>query len=226
MLKNILFSHSPIPQHLTPPLFFTPFPPQNRLPSRSEAFSALFYAFCLLFIEYLKLILMQVTAKYINFAVCRYINNNDMDIFDTITADIKKAMLAKDKVRLEALRGIKKEFIEAKTAKGSDGTLTNETATKVLVKMAKQRRESARIYEEQNRPELAETELAECAVIEEYLPKQLSDEELTAELKKIIEQVGATSAKEMGKVMGVASKALAGRAEGRAISAKVKELLA
>jgi uncharacterized protein YqeY len=135
-------------------------------------------------------------------------------------------MLAKDKVRLEALRGIKKEFIEAKTAKGSDGTLTNETATKVLVKMAKQRRESARIYEEQNRPELAETELAECAVIEEYLPKQLSDEELTAELKKIIEQVGATSAKEMGKVMGVASKALAGRAEGRAISAKVKELLA
>jgi hypothetical protein len=149
-----------------------------------------------------------------------------MDIFDTITADIKKAMLAKDKVRLEALRGIKKEFIEAKTAKGSDGTLTNETATKVLVKMAKQRRESARIYEEQNRPELAETELAECAVIEEYLPKQLSDEELTAELKKIIEQVGATSAKEMGKVMGVASKALAGRAEGRAISAKVKELLA
>jgi hypothetical protein len=169
---------------------------------------------------------MQVTAKYINFAVCRYINNNDMDIFDTITADIKKAMLAKDKVRLEALRGIKKEFIEAKTAKGSDGTLTNETATKVLVKMAKQRRESARIYEEQNRPELAETELAECAVIEEYLPKQLSDEELTAELKKIIEQVGATSAKEMGKVMGVASKALAGRAEGRAISAKVKELLA
>jgi hypothetical protein len=169
---------------------------------------------------------MLVTAKYINFAVCRYINNNDMDIFDTITADIKKAMLAKDKVRLEALRGIKKEFIEAKTAKGSDGTLTNETATKVLVKMAKQRRESARIYEEQNRPELAETELAECAVIEEYLPKQLSDEELTAELKKIIEQVGATSAKEMGKVMGVASKALAGRAEGRAISAKVKELLA
>jgi uncharacterized protein YqeY len=149
-----------------------------------------------------------------------------MDLFDKISEDIKKAMLAREKVRLEALRGIKKEFIEAKTAKGSDGTLTNETATKVLVKMAKQRRESARIYEEQNRPELAETELAECAVIEEYLPKQLSDEELTAELKKIIEQVGATSAKEMGKVMGVASKALAGRAEGRAISAKVKELLA
>ena len=92
--------------------------------------------------------------------------------------------------------------------------------------MVKQRKESARIYEEQNRPELAESELAEAAVIEEYLPKQLSEEELTAELKKIIEQVGATSAKEMGKVMGVASKALAGRADGRLISAKVKELLA
>ncbi len=92
--------------------------------------------------------------------------------------------------------------------------------------MAKQRHESARIYQEQSRPELAENELAEAAVIEEYLPKQLSDEELTAELKDIIAQVGATSAKEMGKVMGVATKALAGRADGRAIQAKVKELLA
>lgn len=149
-----------------------------------------------------------------------------MDLFDKISADIKSAMLAKDKVRLEALRGVKKEFLEAKTAKGSDGTLSDDAATKILVKMVKQRRESARIYEEQNRPELAQNELAEVAVIEEYLPKQLSDEELTAELKKIIEQVGATSAKEMGKVMSVASKALAGRADGRAISTKVKELLA
>ena len=91
--------------------------------------------------------------------------------------------------------------------------------------MAKQRRESAAIYSEQNRPELAENELAEMAVIEEYLPKQLTEEELTAELKKIIAEVGATDAKMMGKVMGVASKALAGRADGRAISAKVKELL-
>lgn len=148
-----------------------------------------------------------------------------MDLFDRISEDIKKAMLAKDRVRLEALRGIKKEFLEAKTAKGSDGTLSDEAATKVLVKMAKQRRESAAIYTEQNRPELAEGELAEVAVIEEYLPKQLSEEELTAELKKIIAQVGATDAKMMGKVMGVASKALAGRADGRAISAKVKELL-
>lgn len=148
-----------------------------------------------------------------------------MDLFDRISEDIKKAMLAKDRVRLEALRGIKKEFIEAKTAKGGDGTLSDEVATKVLVKMAKQRRESASIYKEQNRPELAEGELAEVAVIEEYLPKQLTEEELTAELKRIIAETGATDAKMMGKVMGVASKALAGRADGRAISAKVKELL-
>lgn len=149
----------------------------------------------------------------------------DMDLFDRISEDIKKAMLAKDRVRLEALRGIKKEFLEAKTAKGGDGTLTDEAATKVLVKMAKQRRESAAIYKEQNRQDLADGELAEVAVIEEYLPKQLTEEELTAELKKIIAEAGATDAKMMGKVMGVASKALAGRADGRAISAKVKELL-
>lgn len=149
-----------------------------------------------------------------------------MDLFETISADIKKAMLAREKVRLEALRGIKKEFLEAKTAKGAEGGLSDDAAIKILVKMAKQRHESARIYQEQSRMELAENELAEAAVIEEYLPKQLSDEELTAELKDIIAQVGATSAKEMGKVMGVATKALAGRADGRAIQAKVKELLA
>lgn len=149
-----------------------------------------------------------------------------MDLFERVSADIKSAMLAKDKVRLEALRGIKKEFLEAKTAKGSDGTLSDDAAMKVLVKMVKQRRESAEIYKCQNRQDLAEEELSQAAVIEEYLPKQLTDEELTAELKNIISQVGATSAKEMGKVMGVASKALAGRADGKAISAKVKELLA
>lgn len=147
-------------------------------------------------------------------------------MFDKISADIKSAMLAKDKVRLEALRGVKKEFLEAKTAKGSDGTLSDDTAMKILAKMVKQRKESAAIYAEQGRQDLADNELAEAAVIEEYLPKQLSEEELTAELKAIIAQVGATSAKEMGKVMGVASKALAGRADGRVISAKVKELLA
>ena len=130
-----------------------------------------------------------------------------MDLFDRISNDIKGAMLAKDKVRLETLRGIKKEFLEAKTAKGADGTLTDDQATKIMAKMVKQRKETAQIYAEQNRPELAENELAEAAVIEEYLPKQLSDEELTARLKEIIAQTGATSAKEMGKVMGVASKA-------------------
>lgn len=149
-----------------------------------------------------------------------------MDLFETISADIKKAMLAKDRVRLEALRGIKKEFLEAKTAKGGDGTLSDEAAMKVLVKMAKQRRESAAIYTEQSRPDLAQGELAEVAVIEEYLPKQLSDEELTARLNEIITRVGATSPAMMGKVMGVATKELAGLADGRAISTKVKELLA
>lgn len=148
-----------------------------------------------------------------------------MDLYTQIEADIKAAMLAKDKVRLQALRGIKKEFIEGKTAPGANGELSDEAAMKILVKMAKQRRESARIYLEQNRPELAETELAEVAVIEAYLPKALSEEELEAELKAIIAQVGASSAAEMGKVMGVATKALAGRADGRAISAKVRQLL-
>ena len=149
-----------------------------------------------------------------------------MALFDQISEDIKKAMLARDKVKLEALRGVKKEFIEAKTAKNSDGELSDDAALKILQKMVKQRKESAAIFTEQNRPELAENELAEAAVIEAYLPKQMSDEELTAAVKEIIAEVGATSAKEMGKVMGVASKKLAGKAEGRAISEKVKSLLA
>ena len=149
-----------------------------------------------------------------------------MTLFDTISDDIKKAMLARVAQRLDALRGLKKEFLEAKTAKGSDGNLTDERATQILAKMIKQRKESAAIYTEQNRPELAETELAQAAIIEGYMPKQLTDEELTSALKEIIARVGATSPKEMGKVMGVASRELAGKAEGRAISAKVKELLA
>lgn len=149
-----------------------------------------------------------------------------MNLFDQVSSDIKSAMLAKDKVRLEALRGIKKEFLEAKTAKGADGELTDDMAMKILAKMVKQRKESAQIYTEQNRPDLAEPELAEAAVIETYLPKQMTEEELTEALKAIIAQVGATTPQEMGKVMGVATKQLAGRADGRAISAKVKELLA
>ena len=148
-----------------------------------------------------------------------------MSLFDTISNDIKSAMLAKDRVKLEALRGVKKEFIEAKTAKGGSGELSDDVALKILAKMVKQRRESAAIYVEQNRPELAESELAEAAVIEAYMPKQLSDEELTAELQAILTEVGAAAPQDMGKVMGVASKRLAGRADGRAISTKVKELL-
>ena len=143
-----------------------------------------------------------------------------MNLFDRISEDIKKAMLAREKVRLEALRGVKKEFLEAKTAKGAD-----ETAVKIMVKMVKQRKESAKIYEENNRPELAANELEEAAVIEEYLPKQLSGDELEAELKAVIAETGAAGPKDMGKVMGVATKRLAGRAEGKVVSAKVKELL-
>ena len=149
-----------------------------------------------------------------------------MNLFDKVSGDINTAMLARDKVRLEALRGIKKEFLEAKTAKGGDGELSDDAALKILAKMVKQRKESASIYTEQNREDLAGEELAQAAIIEEYLPKQLSEEELTAALKGIIARVGATSAKEMGKVMGTASKELAGKAEGKAISAKVRELLA
>lgn len=149
-----------------------------------------------------------------------------MNLFDKVSGDIKTAMLARDKVRLEALRGIKKEFLEAKTAKGGDGELSDDAALKIIAKMVKQRKESASIYTEQNREDLAGEELAQAAIIEEYLPKQLSEEELTAALKEIIARVGATSAKEMGKVMCTATKELAGKAEGKAISAKVRELLA
>lgn len=148
-----------------------------------------------------------------------------MDLFTQISEDIKKAMLARDKVRLEALRGAKKEFLEAKTAKGANGELTDDKATAIIVKMVKQRKESAKIYTDNHRPELAQGELDEAAVLEEYLPAQLGEAELEAELRAIIAETGASSLKEMGKVMGVASKRLAGRAEGRAINAKVKELL-
>ena len=147
------------------------------------------------------------------------------NLFDKVSEDIRSAMLAREKVRLEALRGIKKEFLEAKTAKGANGELSDDTALKILVKMVKQRKESAEIYKTNNRPELAENELAEAAVIEEYLPKQLTPEELEAELKAIISEVGATDMSQMGQVMGIASKRLSGRAEGRAINAAVKALL-
>lgn len=147
-------------------------------------------------------------------------------LFDQISEDIKKAMLAKDKVALDALRGIKKEFLEAKTAKGGDGELHDEKALQILQKMVKQRKESAQMFLDANRPELADDELAQCKVIERYLPAMMTEEELTAALTEIIAQVGATSPQDMGKVMGVATKQLAGRAEGKAINLKVRELLA
>ena len=149
-----------------------------------------------------------------------------MSLFDQVSKDIVAAMKAKDKVRLEALRNIKKFFIEAKTAPGANDTLDDAIALKILAKLAKQGRDTAALYHEQNRPDLAEEEEAQAKVIEEYLPKALTPEELEAEVKAIIAQVGATSAKDMGKVMGVASKQLAGRADGRAISTLVKQLLA
>ena len=149
-----------------------------------------------------------------------------MGMFEEISSAITAAMKARDKVRLETLRAIKKDFLEAKTAPGANGELSDDAALKIIAKLVKQRKDTAVIYQANNRPELAANELAEAAIMEEYLPKQLSEEELTESLKAIIAQVGATSAKDMGKVMGVATKALAGKAEGRAISAKVKELLA
>ena len=149
-----------------------------------------------------------------------------MALFEQVSNDIKAAMLAKDKIRLQALRGIKKEFIEAKTAKGGEGELSDDIATKILQKMVKQRKDSANIYTQQNRSELADGELAEAAVIEEYLPKQLTGEELEVILKEIIAKVGASGPQDMGKVMGMATKELAGKAEGRLISETVKRLLA
>ena len=146
-------------------------------------------------------------------------------MFDRISNDIKDAMKAKDKVRLETLRNIKKVFLEAKTAPGANDTLTDEAATKIMQKLVKQGKDSAALYNEQGRADLAEAELAQVAVIETYLPKQMNAEELETALKAIIAEVGAEGPKDMGKVMGTATKKLAGLAEGRAISAKVKELL-
>lgn len=147
-------------------------------------------------------------------------------LFDQISKDIVTAMKAKDKVRLQALRNIKKYFIEAKTAPGAGDELTDEAAIKILAKLSKQGRDTAALYVEQGRPDLAEEENAQAAVCEEYLPKALSPEELEAEVKAIIAEVGATTMKEMGRVMGVASKRLTGRADGGAISQLVKKLLA
>ena len=149
-----------------------------------------------------------------------------MDLFEQISNDIKEAMKAKDKVALETLRNVKKVFLEAKTAPGADDTLSDADALKLIQKLVKQGKDSATIYEQQGRKDLAENELLQVAVLEKYMPAQMSAEELEAALKDIIAQVGAAGPKDMGKVMGVASKALAGKAEGRVISETVKRLLA
>lgn len=148
-----------------------------------------------------------------------------MTLFDQISKDIVAAMKAKDKVRLEALRNVKKLFLEAKTAPGANDELTDDAALKILAKLTKQGKDTAALYMEQKREDLANEELAQVAVIEEYLPKQLSEEELKAEIQKIIAETGASSPKDMGKVMGVATKSLAGKADGKAISTVVKSLL-
>ncbi|SOE22313.1 hypothetical protein SAMN06298216_2758 [Spirosomataceae bacterium TFI 002] len=149
-----------------------------------------------------------------------------MGLKATIDADIKKAMLAKDKLTLLALRDIKKMILIEESKAGGSGEITEEEGLKILQKAAKQRKDSAQIYKDQNRPDLLEKEEAEIAVIEKYLPEAMSEDDLKAALTAIISKVGASSPADMGKVMGMATKELAGKAEGRAISTMVKTLLA
>ena len=149
-----------------------------------------------------------------------------MSLKSTIENDIKDAMRNKNKDDLKALRAIKSLILLAETEKGQSGDISQETEMKLLNKAAKQRKESAEIYKEQGRSDLAEGELKELEVIERYLPKQLNDDELKTELQSIIEETGATGPQEMGKVMGLATKKLAGKADGKRISTMVKSLLA
>lgn len=149
-----------------------------------------------------------------------------MALFEQISEDIKSAMKARDKVALEALRNIKKVFLEAKTAPGANDTLEDADALKILQKLAKQGKESAQTFLANNRQDLADSELAQVEVIERYLPKALEESEIESIVKEIIAQTGAQGMKDMGKVMGVASKQMAGKADGRIISTIVKKLLA
>jgi uncharacterized protein YqeY len=148
-----------------------------------------------------------------------------MALKETIEAGIKDAMRAKDADRLRALRAIKSMILLEETSGTSDGGISADAEMKILMKAAKQRKDSLEVYLAQNRADLAEKEQAELTIIEEFLPKQLSDSELTTRIAEIIASVGATSPADMGKVMGVASKQLAGLADGKAISVKVGELL-
>ena len=148
-----------------------------------------------------------------------------MTLFVQISEDIKAAMKARDRVRLDTLRNIKKVFLEAKTAPGANDTLDDADALKIIQKLAKQGRESAATFAQQNRQDLADSELAQVAVIESYLPKQLDEAEIEAVVREIIAATGASGMKDMGKVMGIASKQMAGKADGRAISGIVHRLL-
>ena len=148
-----------------------------------------------------------------------------MNLYEIIDQEIKKAMIAKDKLRLEVLRSAKTAFMESTTAKGASQELTEDQSVTILQRMVKQRKDSATIYEEQNRSELAEQELKEVEVLQSYLPKQLTQEELDKAVGVIIEQTGASSLKDIGKVMGKATKSLVGKAEGRLIADTVRRLL-
>lgn len=148
-----------------------------------------------------------------------------MSLFDKINNDLTEAMKAREKEKLEALRNVKKVMLEARSAKGASSELTDEEVIKIISKLAKQGSESAAIYQQQGRKDLKDQEIFQVKVFESYLPAKLSDADLTTAIKEIITETGATSMKEMGKVMGIASKKLAGLADGKDISAKLKELL-
>jgi len=148
-----------------------------------------------------------------------------MVIFEQINNDLKEAMKARDKDKLEALRNIKKEMIEARAAKGAGSELTDEVSLKIIAKLAKQGADSAAIYKEQGRDDLYRQEITQVNVYESYLPEKISDDELTRAVKSIIDRTGATSMKDMGKVMGIATKELAGKTDGKDIADKVKSLL-
>lgn len=149
-----------------------------------------------------------------------------MSYSDLVNEDIKKAMLAREKEKLEAIRAIKSAFMLARSDKGAGSVLEEAEEIKIIQKLVKQRKDSATIYTEQHRPELAEKELFEAAVIEKYLPAQMSEADITAAIKKIIAASGASGMKDMGKVMGLATKEMAGKADGKMISTIVKQLLA
>ena len=149
-----------------------------------------------------------------------------MDLFERVSEDIKNAMKAKDKVALETLRNVKKFFLEAKTAPGANDTLTDADALKIVQKLVKQGKDAAEIYIGQGRQDLADAELAQVQVMETYLPKQMSAEELEAALKEIIAEVGATSGKDMGKVMKEAKVVIGAKADGKRINEMVKKILA